>query len=195
MPSGKILGGTVMRRWISTFAALFFWLMPPPPHHAVAATSADPRGVAEAFYRTYLQVHAMGVPNATQRARLHPYLSPALEAALAAAERAEQEYRRKTNASVPPLAEGDLFSSLFEGATAFAVPDCVAQGEAMQCRAQLSYLDPATRQKVEWQDTLVLVRVASAWRVDDIAYGGRYAFGNTGTLAVTLKILIKESKE
>jgi len=169
--------------------------MPQPRNYAVAATIADPRGVAEAFYRAYLQVHPMGVPSAAQRTRLRPYLSPALEATLAAAERAEQEYRRKTNASVPPLAEGDLFSSLFEGATAFTMPDCVAQAEAMHCRAQLSYLDPATKRKVEWQDTLVLVRVASAWRVDDIAYGGRYAFGNTGTLAVTLKILIKESKE
>jgi len=186
-----------MRRWIASFAALSFYLMPGAwsTHNALAATIAEPRGVAEAFYRTYLQLHPMGVPISAQRARLRPYLSPALDAALAAAERAEQDYRRKTKASVPPLAEGDLFTSLFEGATAFTVPDCVAQAEAMHCRAQLSYLDPTTKQKVEWQDTLILVRAASGWRIDDIAYGGRYAFGNTGTLAVTLKILIKESKE
>ena len=184
-----------MRRWIVGFVALAFFLVPQAPRPVIAGTSADPRGVAEGFYRAYLRMHPMGVPNAAQRAQLRAYLSPALEAALAAAERAEQDYRRKTKASVPPLAEGDLFTSLFEGATAFAVTGCVAQGEAMHCPAQLKYLDPTTKRNVEWQDTLILVRVASAWRIDDIAYDGRYAFGNTGTLTVMLKILIKESKE
>jgi hypothetical protein len=38
-----------------------------------------------------------------------------------------------------------------------------------------------------WTDTLLLVRTADGWKIDDIAYGGSWAFGNKGRLSDTLK--------
>ena len=167
----------------------------PGQRTAPAAVAASPVDLAEAFYRTYMQVRTSGVPTAAQRARLRPYLAPALDAALAAADQAEKEYHAKTKGAVPPLVEGDLFASLAEGATGFAVQGCTEQPPGMQCQLQLTYTDPATKQKVEWQDTLLLVRLGGGWRVSDIVYGGKFAFGQTGQLTEILKIVIKEAKE
>lgn len=151
--------------------------------------------VAEAFYRTRLQMRVPGVPNAAQRARLRPYLSPALDVALAMAEQAEKEHHAKYKGSVPPLVEGDLFASLFEGVSSFVLQPCTERAPGLQCPLQLTYLDPVTKQKVEWQDTLLLVRVGAMWRISDIAYGGKFLFGQTGLLSDLLRILVKEAKE
>lgn len=161
----------------------------------VAPTASDPSTTAEVFYRTYVQIRTSGVPDATQRARLRPFLTPALEAALAAAEQAERSHRAKTNGAVPPLVEGDMFASLFEGANAFKVQECSERPPGMQCHLQLSFTDPSTKQKVEWRDTLLLVRLGGNWRVNDIVYGGKFAFGQTGQLTELLQIVVKEGKE
>lgn len=159
------------------------------------ASAVDPSAMAEAFYRTYQQIRTSGVPNAAQRTRLRPFLTSALEAALAAAEQAEKTYHAKTNGAVPPLVEGDMFASLFEGATTFTVQECSERPPGMQCHLQLSFTDPSTKQKIEWRDTLLLVRLGGAWRVNDIVYGGKFAFGQTGQLTEFLQIVVKEGRE
>ena len=159
----------------------------------VAVGGAD--AAAEAFYRTYLQLHAPGVPDAARRARLRAHLTPALDAALAAADKAEQLYRTKTKGEAPPLIEGDLFTSLADGASSFMVQECLEHPPAMHCLVQLTYLDPATQQKVEWTDTLIMLRQGARWRVSDIAFGGKFALGQTGLLTEILAIVVKEAKE
>ena len=57
-----------------------------------------------------------GIPDAGARARLQPSLSPALNKLLSDAAAAQARFSAKIKDS-PPLIEGDLFSSLFEGAT------------------------------------------------------------------------------
>ncbi len=44
-----------------------------------------------------------------------------------------------------------------------------------------------------WTDTLLLVNTPQGWRVDDIAYGGGFQFGNTGRLSDTLKTVTSEA--
>jgi len=46
---------------------------------------------------------------------------------------------------------------------------------------------------VTWTDTLVLANTAAGWRVDDIAYGAGFQFGNTGKLTDTLKTVLREA--
>ena len=171
------------------------YFIPGARNAPAAAPAADPSSTAEAFYRTYVQIRTSGVPDAAQRARLRPFLTPALEAALVAAEQAEKAYRAKTNGAVPPLVEGDMFASLFEGANAFKVQECSERPPGMQCHLQLSFTDPSTKQKIEWRDTLLLVRLGANWRINDIAYGGKFAFGQTGQLTELLQIVVKEAKE
>ncbi len=176
-------------------AAPFFVPGQPVRPASNATAAADPAAVAESFYRTYLQIRAPGIPNAAQRARLRPFLSPALEAGLAAAEQAEQAYRVRTKGDASALVEGDLFASLAEGADSFKVQDCSERPAGMQCHLQLVHVDDASKQRVEWRDTLLMVRIGGTWRIDDIVFGGKFAFGQYGQLSETLRIVIKESKE
>ena len=45
---------------------------------------------------------------------------------------------------------------------------------------------------LSWTDTVYLVHSDAGWRVDDIAYGGTWDFGNKGRLTRTLKGAIEE---
>ena len=44
-----------------------------------------------------------------------------------------------------------------------------------------------------WTDTLVLANTPQGWRVDDIAYGANFQFGNTGKLSDTLHTVLREA--
>ena len=75
-----------------------------------------------------------GIPGEAGRAKLAPYITPALEQLLAAGEAAEARYAKETNNQSPPIIEGDLFTSLFEGATAFKVGACKADDDQRALR-------------------------------------------------------------
>jgi hypothetical protein len=65
---------------------------------------------------------------------------------------------------------------------------CAAERNAQtgKCVADLIYADSRSK-PTNWTDTLLLVRTSGGWKVDDIVYGGNWAFGNKGKLSDTLK--------
>ena len=141
---------------------------------------------ANGFYGVYKTFHPSdGVPSAGDRAKYAPYISPALEKLLADADAAELRFA-KANKDSPPLIEGDLFSSMFEGATSLDVGACSGNAQAGQCAVKLEYAEAGSK-PIDWTDTVYLVKTQNGWRVDDIAYGGSWAFGNKGRLSETLK--------
>jgi len=154
-----------------------------------ACAASDAAGMAAAangFYAVYATFHPSdGIPSPADRAKYHPFLSPALEALLTDAQVAEARFA-KANKGAPPLVEGDLFTSLFEGASSIAVGDCSGDAERGRCTARLEHVDTSAK-PVAWNDTVLLVNTPSGWRVDDIAYGGKWAFGNKGRLSELLK--------
>src|SRR2546423_5482889 len=101
---------------------LFATLLLAVPVHAASVTD-DPASAVNAFYTVYSGQHAQGrgIPDATVRLRLQPVLSPRLNKQLAAAAVAQARLTAKAKNAVPPMLEGDIFSSLFEGATAWKV--------------------------------------------------------------------------
>lgn len=154
-----------------------------------ADDSAAMRATANGFYGVYQTFHPSdGVPDAQGRARYQPFISPALDALLTQASDAEERYA-KANKDAPPLIEGDLFSSLFEGATAIAVGACSGDGHSGHCAANLTHTDPGAK-PTSWTDTVELVNTQAGWRVNDIVYGGAWDFGNKGKLSDTLKQVI-----
>jgi hypothetical protein len=138
------------------------------------------------FYGVYLTFHPSdGIPSAADRAKYAPFLSPALETLLSEAEAADTRFS-KANKDSPPLLEGDLFTSMFEGATSVQVGTCSGDGEKGRCSVKLEY-DDRTAKPTIWNDTVLVVNTAVGWRVDDIAYGGSWAFGNKGRLSELLQ--------
>jgi hypothetical protein len=141
---------------------------------------------ANGFYSVYKTFHPSdGVPSAADRAKYAPFLSPGLEKLLTDAESAEARFA-KANKDSPPLIEGDLFTSMFEGATSVQVAACSGDDKSGHCAVKLEYAEAGDK-PTDWTDTIYLVRTERGWQVDDIAYGGSWAFGNKGRLSETLK--------
>jgi hypothetical protein len=153
---------------------------------AAPALADDAAGAAARFYGVYGGFHPSdGIPDAGGRAKYAPLLSDRLNKLVAAAGRAEDQFHAKNKES-PPLLEGDLFTSMFEGATSWKVGTCGGDAKAARCAVTLHH-DAAGQKPVVWTDTLYLVAEAGGWKVDDVGYGAGFAFGNTGKLSDTLK--------
>jgi hypothetical protein len=152
--------------------------------------------VVNGFYTVHHSTTQDGIPDAKVRAQYAPYISPALEKLLAAGDAAESQYA-KDNKDSPPLVEGDLFSPNFEGISSFKVGACVTDAKGSHCALTGHYaaVHPRPQDKpVDWTDTVFLVKTQAGWRVDDIAYGGNWDFGNHGKLSETLKSAINDAK-
>ena len=160
-----------------------------------ADDAADMAKVAGGFYQVHQASSQDGIPDATQRAKYEPTISPALDKLLADGEAAESRYAA-ANKDSPPLVEGDLFSPNFEGVTRFAIGACATDATGGHCGVLLTYdasRDHPKDKPLEWTDTVRLVKTPSGWRVDDIAYGGSWDFGNHGTLKAILKDAISNA--
>jgi hypothetical protein len=161
---------------------------------AVPAFAQDAvTAAANGFYSAFVDARSLsggGIPDAATRARFQPLLTPRLNKALGDAAAAEARFAAK-NKNSPPLIEGDIFSSLFEGPTSFKLGVCKGDDKIQHCAVSLSRQD-AGQKPVGWTDTLILAN-SGGWKVDDIGYDANFAFGNTGTLSETLKMAASEA--
>jgi len=147
---------------------------------------------ANNFYsQTAALSRAGGIPGAAARLKLAPLLTSGLGKALADAATAEARFIAKHRDS-PPLIEGDIFSSLFEGPTGWKVGACSGDASIARCSIALTHQDQGQK-PANWTDTLVLSN-QGGWKVDDIAYDANFAFGNTGTLSEMLKMVLSEAQ-
>ena len=161
-----------------------------------AFAAGDPASAVDAFYAVYAGQHAQGVgiPDATVRLRFQPVLSLRLNKQLAGAALAQSKLTAKVKNAVPPVLEGDIFSSLFEGASAWKVGACQTSDKTARCSVALSYVPPPAAgpkaKPAHWTDTVLLVNTAQGWKVDDVVYDAGFAFGNTGRLSEMLAMVI-----
>jgi hypothetical protein len=165
---------------------------------AAQAPASDPVAAVNAFYAVYAPQRPLGggIPDATERLRFQPVLSPRLNKQLADAARAQTRLTAKVKNAVPPMLEGDIFSSLFEGATAWKVGSCQQNAKAARCTVALSYAPPPPppgrkpEKPANWNDTVMLAMTPQGWKVDDIVYDATFPFGNTGRLSGMLGMVI-----
>jgi hypothetical protein len=164
----------------------------PKSERQVAADSMAIIRAANAFYAVSITFKNGGVPDTAGLAKLQPVVSAKLHTLLVEAGKAEARHTVATKNEEPPYLQGDIFSSLFEGVSEFVVEECQNSNfeAAGTCKVKLTY-DPKGK-PVVWTDTAVVVEDAGAWRVDDIEYGGTWAFGNKGKLSDTLKSVIAQ---
>lgn len=156
------------------------------------AAQTDMNDVANGFLGVYGSFHPSdGIPDSGGRGRLAPYLSPALNKLLADGAAAEARFAAKVKDS-PPLIEGDLFTSMFEGATSWKLFACGMSGASARCPVTFTHAE-AGHPALAWTDTLLLVNTPQGWRVDDVVYGGGFQFGNAGKLSDTLKTVLREA--
>ena len=83
-----------------------------------SASTDTATSVVEKFYATTIAQKVTGAPTAAQLAALSPLLSDTLRALLDAARRRNEADVARAPDEKPAFADGDLFSSLFEGPSA-----------------------------------------------------------------------------
>jgi len=162
---------------------------------AAAAPIDEPRRTVTNFYGLYIKVRPLGIPNQSDLRKLEPYLSSALSQNLKQALAAEQRYGKKNKNEVPPLVEGDIFSSLFEGATGFAVQSCETKGQSATCTMSFTRDNRDGKTPTRWQDRVYLLHETRGWKIDDIVYLGDWQFMHKGRLKELLKQVIEEGSK
>jgi hypothetical protein len=91
------------------------------------------------------------------------------------------EVRTENPGEKPPLVDGCLFASLFEGPIAFTVEPATASGSVTRVPVQFRYGTEAA-----WQDVIVLSREGAGYVIDDIEFEGAGPFNPPGRLSEAL---------
>jgi hypothetical protein len=147
------------------------------------ATAA--RRLAADFYEMHARFAGRGLLDPAATNAYGAFLCPSLVRALEDARARQAAYRTAHPDDKPPLADGDLFSSLFEGVEHATAGNPVAEGEAVRVPVALSRgIGPGAQ---HWQDGLILQRDGDVWCVADVDYGGRWPTANHGRLTDNLK--------
>lgn len=146
----------------------------------------EQRETVESFYRTVIDLQVFGLPTSSQLQALTPLMSDRLLGLLRDAQAAQARELARHRGAEPPLVQGALLVSLFEGATRLVYVQPVTGLNAWQ--ATLTYQQGSNA--VEWQDRVWLVNQARAgtnrWVVDDIEFGGQWDFARQGRLSKML---------
>jgi len=125
-----------------------------------------------------------GLPDAAQRTALRPLLTDELAAALERAAVAERCASEQASGREPPLIQGDIFSSLFEKATAVVgIDQGPTNGRRLTYRLHFEWREPnAAEASVTWTDEVTLQAVDGRWLIDDFVHGGDWQFTVKGSM-------------
>jgi hypothetical protein len=151
-----------------------------PPRACPDAGTAE--GAVCAFYERYLELRPSGLPTAEQQAAFAPWLSERLERGMDAAREVQTAFRTQHPDQKPPLVDGCLFASLFEGPTEFTVGVAVSAGGATRVPVRFRYGADA-----EWQDVIIVTREHDRFVIDDIEFAGAGPFNPAGRLSEVLQ--------
>jgi hypothetical protein len=152
--------------------------------------------VVSSFYKTILKFKDGGVPSRKNIDKLSPFISVEFRNLLLDARSAEDKHFKKTNNSEPPLVEGSLFYSLFEGADKYSCIKPKPDKEPVSYLINLEYRDPYGKHEIaKWQDRAILIKENNKWVVDDLELLGKWQFGAKGKLSEILRGIIKEGND
>ena len=144
----------------------------------------EPAAVVEAFYAELLTHPVVGAPNAGDLPRIVPFLADSLRADLERIARVHDSAAAAHPDEKPPFADGDLFTSMFEGPTAFWV---MATQERPGPAVLVHFEHREGNSSTEWVDTVYVARRDTSWVVADVAYGGTWPMANHGRLRANLR--------
>jgi hypothetical protein len=140
--------------------------------------------VVQRFYAATTEQKVTGAPTPSQLATLAPFLRDTLRLLLDAARRRNEADVARAPDEKPMFAEGDLFSSLFEGPNAVDVVADSARGDLRVATARMT--STGASPPLTWVDRVVLTTRAGRFVIDDVEYGGAWDFANKGSLRASL---------
>ncbi len=154
-----------------------------------ASVAVPPAQSPEAAVVDFLAMHQRlgnsGLPDPGSMSAYSAFLCPSLASALRSAHVRQEQFRASNPDQKPPLVEGDLFSSLFEGPDSYSAAESKLDGSRARVKMDLRQGEGSTA--TSWQDTMVLELDDGIWCISDVEYGGNWPFANRGRLSETLK--------
>lgn len=157
---------------------------------SVALAADSPKAAVTGLYNTYIKLKTRGIPSAKELTQYKPYITPELAGLLKSAGDAEIKYKEDTKGEVPPLVEGDIFTSLFEGADSYKILSCDEKSDSAACLLEFKNKNPGDGKTFTWKDGVMLVKGKSGWLVSDVEYKGDWEFAVKGKLSEMLKSVI-----
>jgi hypothetical protein len=151
-----------------------------PDDEALRAATA----LATDFYEMRQRLGRSGLPDAGEMKAYRAFLCPSLAAAIDEARTRQQAYVLAHPDDKPPLVDGDLFSSLFEGAD--VVLPAGTEVEGAGARVGLTMRAGEGEGATRWKDSVLLARAEGIWCIADVEYHGDWPFANKGRLSTTL---------
>ena len=97
--------------------------------------------------------------------------------------------KNRAQGQEPPLVQGDIFSSLFEKATATTgIDQGAAEGQQLTYRLRFEWREPgAATASVQWTDEVLLRSIEGRWLIDDFIHGGDWQFSVPGSMKRMLR--------
>jgi len=146
-----------------------------------------PKDIVKNFYSAYLKTTASGLPNKKDLQILKPFFTSKLDSLFIKALVEQDSFINKFPVEKPPLIEGDLFSSLYEGPTSFNIANSKMNGDSATVFVDFTYSDSSTSDKpFKWQDAVHLIVETGKWKISDIEYLGKWDFAPKGRLTIIL---------
>lgn len=172
------------------FAILLGLLMVPASVAQTSTGASQPsrlaaQNTARRFYQTYLKLKVFGLPDDKQLRALSPFLTDDLIQLFEKAKQTQAQFVKEHPDEKGPWADGDLFTSLFEGAQKFQLGSVSMNGVRAEVPVNLSYHQGGATSR--WTDVLVLTWTKDGWRVSDILMKGEWQFKNGESLRSILK--------
>ena len=170
--------------------ALIAWTIVASAHcllaiaQTVPAPSSDATQVAEAacsFLQNYSKLRQRGlsgIPDQKQLTQLERFFTPSLRGLFAAAIKEQRRCIKRFPSDKPPWIEGDIFSSSFESFDQFAIEKSSIDDDSATLVINYTIKATSKAEKISWQDALLLKKINTQWRVDDMQYRGDFAFGS-----------------
>ena len=163
--------------------------------YAQYESTSTPDEVVKSFLSKYISLKFTGLPNPEQMERLSPFLSPKLQEMIKKEYKAQEEFIAKYPDEKPPLIEGDLFSSLFEGPTSFEIAKSEIEVDRAKVLVKFTYVDPRPKfGSTAWNDRYILVKDNSRWLIDDVEYLGNWDFAQKGRLTDVLRQAVTDDQ-
>lgn len=156
-----------------------------PPQAASAEPAQGPAAVAMDFLAMHQRFGNSGLPDRSSMNAYAAFLCPSLSEAIRAAQIRQEQFKASHPDEKPPLVEGDLFSSLFEGPERFSTSDTRIDGSKAQVDVAMSHGEGQSITR--WTDTMLFDLDDGIWCLVDVEYHGKWPFANKGSLTGTLK--------
>lgn len=158
---------------------------PLAPMPAPAPAAQSPEAAVVDFLTMHQRMGNSGLPDAGSMNAYSAFLCPSLAGAMRDARVRQEQFRASRPDEKPPLVEGDLFSSLFEGPDSYAAAESNIDGSRARVKMDLRHGEGSGA--TAWQDTVALELDDGIWCIADVEYGGKWPFANRGRLSETLK--------